>query len=142
MSISHFGNLLRADQKCTPEVKAAWRKYDVPSGLVFEWSTLDHEEQSERLATWLEERKALLESGRKRKPNTKKSGGKGEKETEDDAHDRATVTELRMALGRCHDKIDGGKVKKGADLAFMEGKIRGLELALGDISIETFNRSY
>jgi ParB/RepB/Spo0J family partition protein len=142
LSTQHFTNLLRADQNCPDEVKAAWRKFDVPIGKIFEWMKEPAEVQAENLATWIEEREELIASGRKKKVRKDKGSKKGgKKETAEERSDRLTVQELRVALGKCHDKRDKGGVK-GADLAYLEGKIRGLELALGDITEAAFTRGY
>jgi ParB/RepB/Spo0J family partition protein len=140
LSASHFSNLLRADQNCTAEVKAAWRKFDVPVSKIFEWSKESADEQTEHLTEWLMEREALLSSGRKRKPN-KGKGKKGKRESSEEQSERLSVQEIRVALGKCIDKKDTGDLK-GADMVFLKGKIRGLELALGDITEATFLKGY
>lgn len=142
LSVSHTTNLIRAAKNLVIEVKNLWRKFNVPTTVVFEWSALSEEEQHAAIAKYEHDQKRIKErkaaAGESGDGSTKgKKGSKKGKKGEDDKH-KAIVKGAKASMLENFKEVlewqmETGRIKGAADKAAAIAQIDTLRFMLGDL---------
>lgn len=130
LSKSYVGNLIRCWGALCDEVKAGWRKLDIPSDEVIAWAKLDtEEEQIAAFEAW----KAAAEAKKVKK--AKRAAGEATDEDGEGAAPKGPRKrkEISTMLAKFREKLESGPALKGVELEVANAKIDTLRWALGEI---------
>jgi ParB/RepB/Spo0J family partition protein len=141
-STTHVGNLIRAINNCGKDAKAAWKKYDAPTTVVFHWAGMkDEKEQEAAVAAFVAEqdriaaREKALAGGETPKEPKKRS--KADEDVVDGPEPLVKgkkATELETAQAILQWKLDTGVIKSKEEVAEAQGQILLIRYMLGDLA--------
>ena len=126
-SQSHLNNLQRCHMQLIPKAKRAWRKYEGLTTEMLGIAGMDHEEQSDAVDVIVARKEAQAATGRTR--------GKKKKDDDSDAagsYGKASAKELQTLLDELGQILESDPAPRGVDKAWLEGKILGIQFALGE----------
>ena len=85
LGLNHLTNLIRAHKNLGRDAKTAWRKYEVPTTVVFKWAAMEEAEQEAAVALWVKrhEERLAQDSADPTKPKKGSKGKKGKKGKKD-----------------------------------------------------------